>query len=57
MNTQQEILIEEAIARHRDRRLRTLRRWEAADKVIYALLLAGSVVLFLAVLRYVLPVL
>ena len=57
MNTHQEILIQEAIARHRDRRLRTLRRWEAADKVIYALLLAGSFLLFLAVLRYVVPVL
>ena len=57
MNTQQEILIQEAIARHRARRRRTLRVWEVADKAIYALLLAGAIVMFLAVLTLIVPIL
>jgi len=57
MDTQQEILIQEAIVRHRVRRRRTSRVWEIADKVIFALLLAGAIVMFLAVLTLIVPIL
>ena len=51
MNTEQEILIQEAIARHRMRRRRTSRVWNIADRAIYTMLLAGAIVFFVAVLN------
>jgi len=55
MNTQQETLIEEALARHRIRRRRTSRVWNIADRAIYTVLLASAIVFFVAVLNLIVP--
>jgi hypothetical protein len=55
MDPQQERLIEEGIARHRARRRRSLWVWSALDRILYSLLFAGAIVLFVAVLSLIVP--